>query len=223
MNLPLTFTIKAIENLEYRAVIVSPEQLMKPGGGFEKLLLKSEFMSHVIGFVFDEAHCIISWGDFRPEYRELQRLHYILPRRVPYMIASATLAPEIIAELKQRLHIRSNNLVTIHTSTDRPNIYLSVRKINYTLSTYADLGFLIPEGWKDGDPAPPKFLIFFDNIQESINAAKFLRNRLPPHVRKKIKWFNSDMTTEFKETEVAALMDGDTWGLCTTESFGMVS
>lgn len=216
------YCYQAIENLKYRAVIVSPEQLMKPGDGFEKLLLKSEFTAHIVGFVFDEAHCIWSWRDFRPEYKELQRLHYILPSRVPYMITSATLTPETLTELKKTLHIRSDKLVTIRTPIDRPNVYLSVRKINHPLLTYADLGFLVPEGWKEGNPIPEKFLIFFDHIQESISTTKFLQSRLPCGVRHKIKWFNSDMTSEFKETEVSALTNGDTWGLCTTESFGMV-
>lgn len=113
--------------------------------------------------------------------------------------------------------------MTIHTSTDHLNIHLCVRKINYTLLTYADLGFLISEDWKEGNPVPPKFLIFFDDIQDFINTMNFLRNRLPPHLRDKIKWFNSDMMTEFKETKVKALTAGDTWGLCTMESFRMVS
>lgn len=214
---------QAIANLEYRTVIVSPEQLMKPEGEFQKLLTKEEFTSHVIGFVFDEAHCITSWGEFRPEYKELQRLRYVIPRRIPYMIASATLTPETLSDVKKLLHLRSEKLLTIHTSTDRPNLALCVRKIKYTLATYADLGFLIPLGWKEGDPLPPKFLIFFDDIQDAISATKFLRSRLPAHLRDKIKWFNSDMTAEFKETEANALTDGETIGFLTTESFGMVS
>jgi hypothetical protein len=31
------------------------------------------------------------------------------------------------------------------------------------------------------------------------------------------------MTLKFKEAEVNNLITGDTWGLCTTESFGMMS
>ncbi|KAF8836130.1 hypothetical protein BDN67DRAFT_878895, partial [Paxillus ammoniavirescens] len=94
-------------------------------------------------------------------------------------------------------------------------------KIKYTLSTYADLGFLIPPGWKEGDPLPPKFLIFFDDIQDAVNATKFLQSRLPVHLQDKIKWFNSDMTTNFKQTEAAALVDGGTVSFLTMESFGM--
>ncbi|KAG1766132.1 hypothetical protein EV702DRAFT_1272018, partial [Suillus placidus] len=62
-----------IEDMKYRAVIVSPEQLMKPGGEFEKLLRKPLFAQQIIGIIFDEAHCIATWGDFRPEYKELER------------------------------------------------------------------------------------------------------------------------------------------------------
>lgn len=39
----------------------------------------------------------------------------------------------------------------------------------------------------------------------------------------KIKWFNSDMTDTYKETELASFIAGETWGYATTESFGMVS
>ncbi|KAG2148115.1 P-loop containing nucleoside triphosphate hydrolase protein [Suillus clintonianus] len=210
-----------IEDMKYLVVIVSPEQLMKPGGEFEKLLHKPEFASQIIRFIFDEAHCITSWGEFRPEYKELQRLRYILPCYVPFMMASATLAPSDLSHAKRLLRMRAENLVTVKTSIDRFNIKLCVRKIKHSLASFQDLAFLIPDGWKNNDPIPPKFLVFFDSIQDAIAAAKSLQKRLPVEMRDKIKWFNSDMTTEYKENEVRRLTSGETWGLCTTESFGM--
>jgi len=196
---------------------------MKPGGEFEKMLHKHQFASRVIGIVFDEAHCITSWGDFCPEYKELQRLRYILPCYIPFMIASATLTPQDLAHVKRLLRMRTENLITIQMSVDRSNIKLCVRKIKYALSSYQDLAFLISDGWNIGDPSPPKFLVFFDDIQQAVAAAKFLQDRLPFDMHNKIKWFNSDMTTEYKEKELTRLISGETWGLCTTESFGMVS
>ncbi|KAG1798864.1 P-loop containing nucleoside triphosphate hydrolase protein, partial [Suillus plorans] len=94
-----------IKDMKYRAVIVSPEQLMKPGGEFEKLLRKPLFAQQIIGVVFDEAHCIATWGEFRPEYKELERLRYILPCYVPFMLASATLTVDNLAHVKRLLHI----------------------------------------------------------------------------------------------------------------------
>lgn len=98
-----------------------------------------------------------------------------------------------------------------------------VQKIKNILSTYKDLTFLIQKEWKPGDPPPPKFLIFFDSIAKSIAAAKFLCKQLPNSHQNKIRWFNANMSAGFREDEVAAFQDGDTWGLCCTDSFGMVN
>ncbi|KAH7917314.1 P-loop containing nucleoside triphosphate hydrolase protein [Leucogyrophana mollusca] len=213
---------QAIENLEYRVIVVSPEQVMKDGGGFERLFKNPLFTSHIMGIVIDEAHCVSTWGEFRPEYKELGRLRLILPLEIPFLVTSATLSADALQDVKKLLHLRScDKLVTIRRSTDRPNIHITVKPIRGTLHSYADLAFLIPDRWKAGDSLPPKFLIFFDNITHAIEAAQCLRSRLPPEYREKIKWFNSDMTTHFKEAEVENFSNGETWGFCMTESFGM--
>jgi hypothetical protein len=68
-------------------------------------------------------------------------------------------------------------------------------KIKHALSSYNDLVFLIPAGWKKEDQPPPKFLIFFDDIQDAINATRSLRKCLPSEFSNKIKWFNSEMSS----------------------------
>ncbi|KAG2131986.1 uncharacterized protein EDB93DRAFT_1094132, partial [Suillus bovinus] len=62
---------------------------------------------------------------------------------------------------------------------------------------------------------------FFDNIQDAINAARLLRKCLPSEFRNKIKWFNSDMSSTYKDAELGNTVLGETWGFCTTDSFGM--
>ncbi|KAG0707156.1 hypothetical protein DFH29DRAFT_797127, partial [Suillus ampliporus] len=94
-------------------------------------------------------------------------------------------------------------------------------KIKYALNSYVDLAFLILEGWNTGDPPPPKFLVFFDDIQDAINAARYSCKCLPVKCSNKIKWFNSDMTSTYKEMELDNLVSSETWGLCMTDSFGM--
>ncbi|KAJ3553995.1 hypothetical protein NM688_g3330 [Phlebia brevispora] len=209
-----------IEEGKYRIVIISPEQLMKAGGGFERLMRKPAFAAKIDSVVFDEAHCISEWGSFRPEYRDVMQLRYRLPN-TSFVFASATFTPSILADIKRSFNLTQDRLTHIHRSNDRPNIHIAVRKILYSLSSFLDLAFLVPDGWKDGDPPPPKFVIFFDSISDAVNAGRFLRKRLPPEYRHKIKWFHSDMSSRYKETAVEDLREGRIWGLCATDSFGM--
>ncbi|KAF8838498.1 hypothetical protein BDN67DRAFT_907232, partial [Paxillus ammoniavirescens] len=46
--------------------------------------------------------------------------------------------------------------------------------------------------------------------------------RLPRELQDKIKWFNSDMSAEYKDETLDDFVKGLTWGLFTTMSFGMV-
>ncbi|KAL4065980.1 hypothetical protein J3A83DRAFT_4098792 [Scleroderma citrinum] len=116
--------------------------------------------------------------------------------------------------------MHSDNLVSIQHSSNCPNIKIGVKKIKHALDSYVDLAFLIPSDWKEGDSPPKKFLIFFDNIKQATQVANF-HSCLLKHLRHKIKWFNADMTSNYKQSEMKNLQDSETWGYCTTESFGM--
>ncbi|KAG1882360.1 hypothetical protein F4604DRAFT_1577475, partial [Suillus subluteus] len=108
------------------AVPVSPEQIMKPNGEFEKLLKNDLFVTQIISIVIDEVHCLTDWGEFRPEYKELGRLHYILPSIIPIMIASATLTKYTLTNAVHLLHMHADKLTAIRRSMDRPNIKIGV-------------------------------------------------------------------------------------------------
>lgn len=216
----LSITFQDIGNLKYRVILTNVETLMKPVGGFEGLWRNDRFTRRLLCITMDEGHCISRWGGFRPEYHEIGRLRYMLPRHVRFYVASATMPSIVMREVMDILHIQTKDAFIMHRSNDRPNVRLTVRELRHSANSFLDLAFLIPEvlpdGWK-----PPKFLIFFDNISESIRAAYFLRNRLPTEKKSLVKWFNSDMTAEYREDECEDLKDGRTWGLTTTDSFGM--
>lgn len=195
---------------------------MKSGGHFEKLWQNKKLTSRIVSVVWDEAHCISTWGDMRTAYKEAGRLRTYL-KSVPYPVTSATLPSLVLEEVMETLKMRRERTVFVRRSNDRPNIHLAVRKICHPLHSYQDLTFLIPKNWKPGDSPPSKFVIFFDSIPDSMAAAKVLRSRLPIEYRKKVKWFHSDMSDQFREEEILAFRDGRTWGLCCTDSFGMVS
>lgn len=87
---------------------------------------------------------------------------------------------------------------------------------------FEDLAFLLPPNLNEASTAPPKFLIFFDNIKEAEAATEYLRSKLPSVLKDKIKWFHSIMTPEYRDEEFEDLRNGTTWGLCVTDAFGMV-
>ncbi|EPT00445.1 hypothetical protein FOMPIDRAFT_1088545, partial [Fomitopsis schrenkii] len=79
-----SYGIRACDIAEgrYRAITVN-------GGGFEKLWKNDAFTSRLISIIWDEAHCISTWSEFREEYKDAYRLRYLLPR-TPFYLASAT-------------------------------------------------------------------------------------------------------------------------------------
>ena len=94
------------------------------------------------------------------------------------MITSATLPQLILQDVLQTLGLTLQNVEIFRRSCDRPNIHLIVKPIRHSLSSFADLTFLLRD-WKPGDPPPPKFLVFFDNINDAIKACLFLMSLLP--------------------------------------------
>ncbi|KIM36265.1 hypothetical protein M413DRAFT_427700 [Hebeloma cylindrosporum] len=211
---------RAIEELKYQAIIINPEQLVKVEGGFENLATKNPgFADRIISTIFDEGHCISAWGSFRPEYSQVGRIRLLLPN-TRILITSATLPELVLHDVLKILGLPLKDMEIFRRSSDRPNIHLVVRPIQSAISSFADLSFLL-QNWQPGDPPPPKFLVFFDDINESIRACLYLRSLLPPSFRHKLKWFNSDMSNKFKDTETRNLMLGESWGNFATDSFGM--
>ncbi|KIM86618.1 hypothetical protein PILCRDRAFT_4531 [Piloderma croceum F 1598] len=176
-----TQTFKDIENLKYQVIVTNIETFDKVDGGFDKLWKHEPFTSRVISIIWDEGHCVSKWADFCPEYKTAGWLRYLIPQHIPFYVTSATLPLIVLDDVKNTLHIRTDSAYIIERSNDRANVSICVREMVHPAKSYLDLAFLIPEnpepGWR-----PPKFLIFFDDIAESIAVAKFLRKRLPPEL-----------------------------------------
>ena len=207
---------------------------MKEGGGFERLFRKPHFTARVIAIIVDEAHCISLWGSFRKEYRELRRLRHSLPGSVHFAIVSATLPATILPDVMSRLGVSQDNLHAVQLSNGRSNVALVVRKMKYPANSYMDLDFLVQNSSDSpvdvNSPCGPqlpwhheKFVIFFDDKNEATAAGRYLRSRLPLDQHHRIIWFMSEMSREFKDNGVEGLASGKIWGICATDSFGMVS
>ena len=208
--------------LKYRVIITNPETLLEKNGRFLRLLKNHDFLPHVIGIVIDEAHCVVNWGTFRTEYKNMGLLRHILPTSIPLYLASATLPPSILNDVRKLMHIRDDACVEI-MSNDRPNVSIMVREITHGLNSYWDLAFLVPEGWKPGDAKPMLFLVMFDSIKHLQEALEFLRRRLRREHRSLILPFHSDMSEEHRLETIALMKTGSILGVCASEGFGLVS
>jgi ATP-dependent DNA helicase RecQ len=127
----------------------------------------------------------------------------------------------MVQDLKETLHIPSNCLL-FQRSNDRHNIAFCVKRMQYSAMSFEDLAFLVPSSWKEGDPPPHKFMVFFDSKREAESASTFLRKRLPGPLKDKVKWFHAGMTEFFRSEELETFKDGDIWGLGMTDVGGMV-
>ncbi|KAF9467976.1 P-loop containing nucleoside triphosphate hydrolase protein [Collybia nuda] len=172
---------KDIEDGRYQVVIINPELLMG-NDNVTKLWMKSKVRKCILYFTFDEGHCISQWGKFRKEYLLVGDLHYLISEDIPFYVTSATLPPTVLLDITEILHL--------------PEMCLMVHGLTFAANRFKDLSFLIPQGYKDGDPPIPKFLIFFNNTKETKAAT-------------------------YHDDELEAMQDSDTWGLCCTDVFGM--
>ncbi|KAF8168693.1 P-loop containing nucleoside triphosphate hydrolase protein [Pholiota molesta] len=215
-----TDTFKDIEAGKYRVVVINPEILMG-NREVEELWKKPAVTKRILNFVFDEGHCISQWSKFRKEYSLLGNLRLLISEKIPFYIASATLPPHILRDVIEILKLQSQDITYIMYSNDRPDIRLMSRPLTFPANSFRDLAFLIPDGFCEGDPPIPRFLVFFDNTKEAEKAITYLRTRLPASLSKKVLWFHSTMTQQYREEQVEAMRQGSVWGLCCTDAFGM--
>lgn len=210
--------------MKYRFVIVNPEALFRSTGEFEELFADTEFSKNIISIVFDEAHCITKWREFRAEYSEVGRLRFFLPN-VPLYATSATLPQPILDDVKSVLGMTESNTEEFHIDPDRTNIFVKVSKMQYSRASHRDLvNQIFPHGYEEGDEPPPMFIVFFDQMRDAEDGALALQSVLPPAYRDRIVWFHSVMSDDFRTRKIQELLDPSrpVWGICATDACGMV-
>jgi len=128
-------------------VLINPEILVQKDGFCKNLLWSNKtFMSKVFNIVFDEGHCITQWGSsFHLEYKLVGVLRFIAPG-IPFYITLATIPHAMLLDIKQTLHIPLGSLL-FQRSNDRHNITFCVKRMQYPISSFEDLAFLVPSSW----------------------------------------------------------------------------
>lgn len=126
INSSLSFTeanerIKEAIQGKYKLLYIAPERLESPE--FIEHLTKMEIPLIAV----DEAHCISQWGhDFRPSYRQIQRMVKSLPRKPIVLALTATATPRVRTDICSLLKINEEN--TVITGFERVNLSFSVIK-----------------------------------------------------------------------------------------------
>lgn len=178
------------------------------------------------------------WGSFRKPYQEIERIEHLLSDSTRFGVVSATLPATVRPDVLSRLGITGNDLQEQYLSNR------VVLKMKYPANCFKDLDFLVQDTRSDSADHPDapntpdtpdasdtpdtprepkhcsKFVIFFDDKNDTMATADYMRSRLPFDQRERIAWFMSDMSREFKDNGVEGLTARRIWRICSTDSFG---
>jgi ATP-dependent DNA helicase RecQ len=120
---------EAVRARRVRLLYVAPERL----ASLPRLLCRWP----VSLLAVDEAHCISEWGhDFRPHYRRIGRWRAALGRP-PTIALTATATPATQRDIVRVLGLRRP--VVVAESFDRPNLFLSARRLAGERARFAAL------------------------------------------------------------------------------------
>ncbi|KXN89068.1 ATP-dependent DNA helicase RecQ, partial [Leucoagaricus sp. SymC.cos] len=196
----------------YCIIIVSPEKILGDKQ-FDTLWKNKTFMANLFNVSIDEGYCVSQWGaEFCPEYTELGRLQFILPKHVCFHIVSATMPKWVLSNVKNKLQMQNRVNVIIQCSNNCPNIYMVVGKMKYPVNTYLDVRHAL----NLGAGKPKKFMVFINRCHKAELMVEELWKDLKQMEEgswRKVKWFHSGMSAEFREDHIQFLKDSEVWGL----------
>lgn len=106
---------------EYNLLYIAPERLDSPSFTNRLQLMDVPIVA------IDEAHCISQWGhDFRPSYRNIQRVLSLFHIKPVVLALTATATPAVRKDICAQLSISENH--TVMTGFARENLTFSVIK-----------------------------------------------------------------------------------------------
>lgn len=92
------------------------------------------FVYEATRVIFDEAHCISQWWDFRPAYQKACRLRDLVAAHTSIIATTATAPPDVLCDILNTLNLPPDQTETIFQSNDHPNIALLARPLEHPWS-----------------------------------------------------------------------------------------
>lgn len=190
----------------------------------ESILRNPSFGSRCLSVFIDEAHCISHWGDsFRKKYATIGIVRAFLPKCVPFIAVSATLTPRVRWDIVRKLEIHPTNHTFINVGNDRPNVTQVVRAIQHSITSYADLDFVIPTATSSITDVP-KTMLYTDDIKEGARIIDHLNAQVPDHLRHLglVRPYNAVMSRKYRKDSMRLFRAGVIRVLVCTDAAGMV-
>ncbi|KAJ3757147.1 P-loop containing nucleoside triphosphate hydrolase protein [Lentinula raphanica] len=203
-----------IKNNDYNVIITSPDMALEHDT-FRSFLSNPKLAQNILSIIVDEAHCISQWA------------------KVPFLATSATMQPTVLSEVRKVLHINPIDSFHINVGTDRPNIAWFVHRMKAAKSDLEALNFAAKSDLEalnfvlKKDRASNEIteliqtMVFFDDINVSLEALKHLRTHLPPDLRGQIAVYHSRRSSNSKRHVLEEFRLGKLKILLTTEAAGM--
>jgi superfamily II DNA helicase RecQ len=176
---------------------------------FKKLFRTYEFRRMVVAIVVDEAHVIEAWKDeFRKDYGELETLKVIAGTEIPWLSLTGTCSTKTFKTIYKTLGMGgARPFYGLDLGSDRPNLALWVRPIEFPLSTMADLFVFIPKA-PMGPSDFKKTIMYFKTRKLARLACQFCRAIVPPQLRKCLYSFTAVNSENYKDKVMNLLREG---------------
>ncbi len=196
----------------------------------DRILRNTSFMQHMLSLFVDEAHCISHWGsDFRKNYGTLGKMRAFFPPGTPVIAVTATLTARVRRTVYQSLLFGQSDKPSrfINEGNDRPNVSLVVRAFEHTISSFADLDFLIPPTLLRPEDIPKTYL-YVDNISTGSDIIDYLNAKIDLNAAFSsnlgiIRPFNANLSAGYRMLAMAQFRAGNIRILVCTDAAGMVS
>ncbi|MFM7388660.1 MAG: ATP-dependent DNA helicase RecQ [Bacteroidota bacterium] len=183
----------------YDFLYVSPERLQTP-------LFLERFNQMPVGLlVVDEAHCISEWGhDFRPAYRNIQRLRDLRPE-IPIVALTATATLEVVNDISEQLSLKNPS---VHSSSFYRN-NLTYEVINTPNKLASILAYCNGKSDLCG--------IVYCSTRKAVKelAKVFYANKIPAAI------YHGGMSPEERSHSLSLWMQGTVGVMIATNAFGM--
>lgn len=188
---------------------------------FSKLVRDPKWMADYVCTIFDEAHCITSWGKaFRKDFADVDKIRSFMSNDKPFLIASATLLPAILDQTLEKLEFQRDNMFMLNLGNFRTNITQLMCQIESSINDLNILNWAVDEA-QDGRELS-RTIIYTNTRDAAALIYEHLLTKVPDAYKHQIDFIHARRSGRARERVMRRFREGGIKILCATEVAGMV-